>query len=189
MDTEPVAKVEDAETGAPPAVDAPPSELATLAARARDSPLDWALFNALLTSADKDGQIVAVREAYDLFLSRFPGCFGFWKKWADHELKRSVVLDAAATTEPAAEPPLAPPEAVRNAIAVYERATAAVAHSVEIWAAYAAFLLAQHAAQRQAGALPDAALDAQSPGAAWTGLVTALDVQRCVALARMSRAP
>jgi pre-mRNA-processing factor 39 len=106
---------------------APPTELERLAARAAADPLDWPSWNALLVAADKDGALETIRTVYSGFLSRFPFCFGFWKKWAEHEVKK-------ASSEA---------EGVRNCISVFERGVVAAAPSVELWVAYIAFLVRQ----------------------------------------------
>lgn len=64
------------------------------------------------------GDIAKLGDVYDGFLAEYPLCFGYWKKYADAQLR------------------LASPEA---AAAVYERGVAAVPYSVDFWAHYAAF--------------------------------------------------
>ena len=55
---------------------------------------------------------------YDKFLEEFPLCYGYWKKYADHEKRHG---DYGKPVE------------------VYERAVAAVTYSVDIWMHYAAY--------------------------------------------------
>jgi pre-mRNA-processing factor 39 len=59
-----------------------------------------------------------LREVYDSFFAEYPLCFGYWKKYADAELRNNSVEAAAA---------------------VYERGVAAVPYSVELWGHYATF--------------------------------------------------
>jgi hypothetical protein len=66
-----------------------------------------------------------LRAVYDAFLARYPLCYGYWKKFADAELKRGSA-DAAAH--------------------VYERGVASVPYSVDLWGHYAAFKQAQEGA-------------------------------------------
>jgi pre-mRNA-processing factor 39 len=118
------------------ATPAPPTELERLATRAAADPLDWPSWNALLVAAEKDGALETIRTVYSGFLSRFPFCFGFWKKWAEHEVKK-------ASSEA---------EGVRNCISVFERGVVAAAPSVELWVAYIAFLVRQVEPARPEGA-------------------------------------
>jgi hypothetical protein len=53
-----------------------------------------------------------IQAAYDTFLAEFPLCYGYWKKYADHEAR------------------LGTPEKI---VEVYERAVKAVTYSVDIW--------------------------------------------------------
>lgn len=62
--------------------------------------------------------MVKARTVYDGFLAEFPLCYGYWKKYADLELKKSG--PAACET-------------------VYERGVTAVAYSVELWVHYTTF--------------------------------------------------
>ncbi|PHH74229.1 hypothetical protein CDD82_5040 [Ophiocordyceps australis] len=62
--------------------------------------------------------LATFRESYDRFLAKFPLLFGYWKKYAELEFN-------IAGTE--------------SAEMVYERGTAAVTHSVDLWADYCRF--------------------------------------------------
>ena len=55
---------------------------------------------------------------YDKFLEEFPLCYGYWKKYADHEKRNG---DYGKPVE------------------VYERAVVAVTYSVDIWMHYAVY--------------------------------------------------
>lgn len=59
---------------------------------------------------------------FDAFLSEYPLCYGYWKKYADLELRSQL------------------PEV---ATAVYERGVAATPYSPDLWAHYAMFKKAQ----------------------------------------------
>lgn len=66
------------------------------------------------------GSIVKIEKAYDVFLGEFPLCYGYWKKYADHETK------------------LGSPE---KTVDVYERAVKSVTYSVDIWMHYCAYAM------------------------------------------------
>eukprot|EP00877_Chromochloris_zofingiensis_P003202 jgi/Chrzof1/12883/Cz07g10240.t1 len=85
----------------------------------QEKPQDFNTWTALLSTADKLDDLDKVRVAFDTFLSEYPLCYGYWKKYADAE-KRHNNLDAAAT--------------------VFERGVASVPYSGDLWAHYAAFL-------------------------------------------------
>jgi pre-mRNA-processing factor 39 len=67
--------------------------------------------------------ITKLRKVYDAFLAEFPLCFGYWKKYADHEAH----LDG-----------------VEKTVEVYERAILAVTYSVEIWVNYCQFAISTY---------------------------------------------
>lgn len=67
--------------------------------------------------------IIKLRKVYDAFLAEFPLCFGYWKKYADHEAR----LDG-----------------VEKTVEVYERAVLAVTYSVEIWGNYCQFAISTY---------------------------------------------
>jgi pre-mRNA-processing factor 39 len=56
--------------------------------------------------------ILKIQAAYDTFLAEFPLCYGYWKKYADHEAR------------------LGTPEKI---VEVNERVVKAVTYSVDIW--------------------------------------------------------
>lgn len=60
---------------------------------------------------------------YDPFLGEFPLCYGYWKKYADHEGSLNTV------------------DKVEE---VYERAVSAVTYSVDIWVHYSQFKISTH---------------------------------------------
>jgi pre-mRNA-processing factor 39 len=67
--------------------------------------------------------ILKIRKVYDSFLAEFPLCFGYWKKYADHEAR----LDGTG-----------------KVVEVYERAVLAVTYSVEIWYNYCQFAISTY---------------------------------------------
>lgn len=64
--------------------------------------------------------IEKIRRVYDAFLEEFPLCYGYWKKYADHEAHFG---------------------AVDKVVEVYERAVLAVTYSVDIWLHYCGFAI------------------------------------------------
>eukprot|EP00750_Incisomonas_marina_P003650 INCI1332.1.p1 GENE.INCI1332.1~~INCI1332.1.p1 ORF type:complete len:741 (+),score=180.98 INCI1332.1:167-2389(+) len=86
-------------------------------------PADFSSWTLLLKSCDSE-QYNAIAKAFDAFLSEYPFCYGYWKKYADHTQR-----DAAAK-ELGPEP----------VIAIYERGVAAVRHSVDMWGHYCNFM-------------------------------------------------
>jgi len=74
-----------------------------------------------------------IRAAYEAFLVQYPLCYGYWKKYAEAERRHSSSdADAAGSAGSSSSP----------AVAVYQRAVAAVPHSTELWVAYASLLQA-----------------------------------------------
>lgn len=61
-----------------------------------------------------------IRKVYDSFLAEFPLCYGYWKKYADHEFNLSTV---------------------DRVVEVYEQAVQAVTYSVDIWLHYCLFAI------------------------------------------------
>ena len=104
-------------------------EVARLQVAVTSDPTDWASWTGLLAAADKAESIAAVRLAYNSFLARFPYCFGYWKKFAEHEVKAEASTESDAVSA-----------ALDRALRVYTRGTEAVPHSPEMWTAYFAFL-------------------------------------------------
>lgn len=66
------------------------------------------------------GQISKIRKVYDAFLAEFPLCYGYWKKYADHE-ERMGSSD--------------------KVVEVYERAVQGVTYSVDMWLHYCVFAI------------------------------------------------
>ncbi|KAM0871484.1 hypothetical protein ACQ4PT_039374 [Festuca glaucescens] len=87
--------------------------------------LDFNAWIALIEETERiaGGNILKIRKVYDAFLAEFPLCFGYWKKYADHEGH----LDG-----------------VSKVIEVYERAVLAVTYSVDIWVNYCLFAISTY---------------------------------------------
>ena len=92
-------------------------------ATVRKNPVDFNTW-ALLLNASASEKYEAIVQAFDAFLSYYPFCYGYWKKYADHTQRNASANGLG-------------PEAV---IAVYERGVAAVPHSVDMWAHYCNFM-------------------------------------------------
>ncbi|KAJ3682409.1 hypothetical protein LUZ60_014982 [Juncus effusus] len=84
--------------------------------------LDFNSWTALIDETERVAatDIMKIRKVYDAFLAEFPLCFGYWKKYADHEGRLS---------------------GVEKTVEVYERAVLAVTYSVEIWVNYCQFAI------------------------------------------------
>eukprot|EP00246_Nothoceros_aenigmaticus_P007867 TRINITY_DN2206_c0_g2_i2.p1 TRINITY_DN2206_c0_g2~~TRINITY_DN2206_c0_g2_i2.p1 ORF type:complete len:724 (+),score=173.25 TRINITY_DN2206_c0_g2_i2:90-2261(+) len=84
------------------------------------NPADFNAWIALIQETEKLVNIVKIRKVYDAFLGEFPLCYGYWKKYADHEAQLG---------------------AVEKIVEVYERAVGAVTYSVDIWMHYCAYAM------------------------------------------------
>ncbi len=62
--------------------------------------------------------ITKIRQTYDAFLTEYPLCFGYWKKYADAEQRHA---------------------SVEAAVHVFERGVAAVPYSADLWGQFAVF--------------------------------------------------
>ena len=71
-----------------------------------------------LSTPSMQNNILKIRKVYDAFLAEFPLCYGYWKKYADHEARIG---------------------SVEKVVEVYERAVQGVTYSVDIWVLYCAF--------------------------------------------------
>ncbi|XP_024043610.1 pre-mRNA-processing factor 39 isoform X2 [Citrus clementina] len=83
---------------------------------------DFSAWTALLEETEKLAQdnIVKIRRVYDAFLAEFPLCYGYWKKYADHEARVG---------------------SMDKVVEVYERAVQGVTYSVDIWLHYCIFAI------------------------------------------------
>lgn len=66
------------------------------------------------------GDIMKIRKVYDAFLAEFPLCYGYWKKYADHEARIG---------------------SMDKVVEVYERAVQGVTYSVDMWLHYCVFAI------------------------------------------------
>ncbi|CAK9216808.1 unnamed protein product [Sphagnum troendelagicum] len=90
----------------------PTTEEDRLWAIVKENAADFNAWTALIQETEKLDNILKIQAAYDTFLAEFPLCYGYWKKYADHEAR------------------LGTPEKI---VEVYERAVKAVTYSVDIW--------------------------------------------------------
>ena len=67
--------------------------------------------------------ILKIRRVYDAFLAEFPLCYGYWKKYADHEARLG---------------------SIEKVVEVYERAVQGVTYSVDIWLHYCIFSISTY---------------------------------------------
>jgi pre-mRNA-processing factor 39 len=81
---------------------------------------DFNSWTVLIQETEKLEVISKVEKAYGAFLAEFPLCYGYWKKYADNEVK------------------LGSPEKV---VDVYERAVKAVTYSVDMWVNYCVYAM------------------------------------------------
>ncbi|KAI3667991.1 hypothetical protein L6452_43062 [Arctium lappa] len=84
--------------------------------------LDFNAWTALIEETEKtaESNILKIRKVYDGFLAEFPLCYGYWKKYADHEARLGF-LD--------------------KVVEVYERAVHGVTYSVDMWLHYCVFAI------------------------------------------------
>ncbi|KAK7336907.1 hypothetical protein VNO77_17460 [Canavalia gladiata] len=88
----------------------------------RANSLDFTAWTALIEETEKiaEDNIVKIRRVYDAFLAEFPLCYGYWKKYADHEARLG---------------------SVEKVVEVYERAVQGVTYSVDMWLHYCIFAI------------------------------------------------
>ncbi|KAK9140625.1 hypothetical protein Scep_010306 [Stephania cephalantha] len=91
----------------------------------RINSLDFSAWTALIEETEKvaEGNIIKIRKIYDAFLAEFPLCYGYWKKYADHEGRLS---------------------SVEKVVEVYERGVEGVTYSVDIWLHYCMFAISTY---------------------------------------------
>ncbi|VDL75466.1 unnamed protein product [Nippostrongylus brasiliensis] len=73
----------------------------------------------LLTQADQSNDVRLARDMYDRFLSKYPYCYGFWKKYADMERRHQHFSDA---------------------LSVWERGILAIPLSIDLWLGFLSFM-------------------------------------------------
>ncbi|XP_055605808.1 pre-mRNA-processing factor 39 [Uranotaenia lowii] len=77
-----------------------------------DDSTDFTAWTYLLQYVDQESDIEAAREAYDAFLSHYPYCYGYWRKYADYEKRKG---------------------SKRKCEEVFERGLKAIPLSVDLW--------------------------------------------------------
>ncbi|XP_021848523.1 pre-mRNA-processing factor 39-1 [Spinacia oleracea] len=84
--------------------------------------LDFNVWTSLIEETERVAQdnILKIRKVYDAFLAEFPLCYGYWKKYADHEARFGDI---------------------NKVVEVYERAVQGVTYSVDIWLHYCGFTI------------------------------------------------
>uniref|UniRef100_T1PH07 Pre-mRNA-processing factor 39 n=1 Tax=Musca domestica TaxID=7370 RepID=T1PH07_MUSDO len=81
----------------------------------KTDPADFTGWTYLLQYVDNESDADAAREAYDAFLSHYPYCYGYWRKYADYEKRKGIKA---------------------NCNAVFERGLEAIPLSVDLWIHY-----------------------------------------------------
>ncbi|CAN0897662.1 Pre-mRNA-processing factor 39-1 [Linum grandiflorum] len=91
----------------------------------RANSLDFDAWTALIDETEKVAwdKIPKIRTVYDAFLAEFPLCYGYWKKYADHEARLGDM---------------------DKVVEVYERAVLGVTYSVDIWLHYCTFAISTY---------------------------------------------
>ncbi|XP_057480000.1 pre-mRNA-processing factor 39-1-like isoform X2 [Actinidia eriantha] len=91
----------------------------------RADSLDFNAWTSLIEETEKvaEDNILKIRKVYDGFLAEFPLCYGYWKKYADHESRLS---------------------SIDKVMEVYERAVQGVTYSVDIWLHYSVFSISTY---------------------------------------------
>eukprot|EP00268_Persea_americana_P038965 TRINITY_DN385_c0_g1_i6.p1 TRINITY_DN385_c0_g1~~TRINITY_DN385_c0_g1_i6.p1 ORF type:complete len:458 (-),score=118.62 TRINITY_DN385_c0_g1_i6:2090-3463(-) len=91
----------------------------------RANSLDFNAWTALIQETEKlaEDNILKTRKVYDAFLAEFPLCYGYWKKYADHEARLGTI---------------------EKVVEVYERSVQAVTYSVDIWLHYCMFAISTY---------------------------------------------
>ncbi|CAL5353581.1 unnamed protein product [Camellia sinensis] len=91
----------------------------------RANSLDFNTWTALIDETEKvaEENILKIRKVYDAFLAEFPLCYGYWKKYADHEARVG---------------------SIDKVMEVYERAVQGVTYSVDIWLHYCVFAISSY---------------------------------------------
>ncbi|KAG9149410.1 hypothetical protein Leryth_003373 [Lithospermum erythrorhizon] len=87
--------------------------------------LDFNAWTVLIEETEKmsEGNISKIQKVYDSFLAEFPLCYGYWKKYADHEARLG---------------------SIEKVVEVYERAVVGVTYSVDMWLHYCAFVISTY---------------------------------------------
>ncbi|KAH9325282.1 hypothetical protein KI387_005460, partial [Taxus chinensis] len=102
----------------PVEITVPPTEEDRLWGIVMKNASDFTSWTSLIQETEKTEDMEKICKVYDAFLAEFPLCYGYWKRYADHEA-------LVGSTEKVFE--------------VYERAVQAVTYSVDIWMHYCTF--------------------------------------------------
>ncbi|XP_008235600.1 PREDICTED: pre-mRNA-processing factor 39 isoform X2 [Prunus mume] len=91
----------------------------------RADSLDFNAWTALIEETEKvaEDNILKIQKVYDAFLAEFPLCYGYWKKYADHEARLG---------------------SMDKVVEVFERAVQGVTYSVDIWLHYCIFSISTY---------------------------------------------
>ncbi|KAH8385606.1 hypothetical protein KR200_003127, partial [Drosophila serrata] len=84
---------------------------------------DFTGWTYLLQYVDSESDAEAAREAYDTFLSHYPYCYGYWRKYADYEKRKGIKA---------------------NCYKVFERGLEAIPLSVDLWIHYLTHVKSNH---------------------------------------------
>ncbi|XP_070503379.1 pre-mRNA-processing factor 39 isoform X2 [Chironomus tepperi] len=90
---------------------------------------DFNAWTYLLQYVDSGDDLEASREAYDKFLSRYPYCYGYWRKYADYEKKKG---------------------SLEKCEEVFERGLKAIPLSVDLWIHYLTYAKQKYQDDRDA---------------------------------------
>ncbi|KAH8326723.1 hypothetical protein KR067_012274, partial [Drosophila pandora] len=94
----------------------------------KEDSTDFTGWTYLLQYVDSESDAEAAREAYDTFLSHYPYCYGYWRKYADYEKRKGIKA---------------------NCYKVFERGLEAIPLSVDLWIHYLMHVKSQHAEDEQ----------------------------------------
>ncbi|XP_041121640.1 pre-mRNA-processing factor 39-like isoform X1 [Polyodon spathula] len=84
-----------------------------------ENPQDFTGWTYLLQYVEQENHLVASRKAFDAFFSRYPYCYGYWKKYADLEKRHGNI---------------------KRAEEAYRQGLQAIPLSVDLWIHYINFL-------------------------------------------------
>lgn len=85
----------------------------------QENPFDFTAWTNLLEYVEKENNIVASRKTYNAFFTRYPYCYGYWKKYADMERRFGYLKEAEQ---------------------VYEQGVQFIPLSVDLWIHFITFL-------------------------------------------------
>lgn len=58
------------------------------------NPEEFTTWTYMLHYVEQENHIYAARRVFDMFLARYPYCYGYWKKYADLEKRMNNVMEA-----------------------------------------------------------------------------------------------